>query len=236
MNILPLTVTDAVLSRRGKTILDGASATFDGAGLTAVMGPNGAGKTSLLRVLHGLDRLQEGKVEWATDPATAQAHQAFVFQTPVLMRRTVVENIAYPLHLRGIDKTEAISQAKDWTDRAGLTHAAKRDAATLSGGEQQKLALARALIADPRVLFLDEPTTNLDGQSTREIENLLHDTLAQGARIIMVTHNAAQAKRLADEVLFLHRGKVLEQSPVSSFFRKPKTAQAQAFLKGDIVE
>ena len=236
MSVLPLELRHASLRRGGKTVLDDISLRFNGPGFTAVMGPNGAGKTSLIRALHGLERLQDGHVLWACDESETRSHQAFVFQTPVLMRRTVEDNIAYPLRLRGLSSHIARNMALEWSERAGLKHAVGRDASTLSGGEQQKLALARALISEPQVLFLDEPTTNLDGQSTREIETLLSDARMKGLRIIMVTHNAAQAKRLADDVVFLHRGKALEHSPANAFFTNPRSDQARAYLKGDIVE
>ncbi len=234
--ILPLTVRGATLRRRGATLVGPVDLDIAGEGVTIVMGPNGAGKTSLLRLLHGLARPAAGRIDWACPPADALAAQAFVFQTPVVLRRNVRDNIAYPLILRGALKSEARRRAEGWAERVGLGEAVDRAAADLSGGEKQKLALARALIREPQLLFLDEPTANLDGRSMREIETILARTLAEGTRIMMATHNIGQARRLASEVIFLYRGRVHERNRAGAFFAGPETPEAQAFIKGDIVE
>ena len=153
-----------------------------------------------------------------------------------MMRRSVVENIAYPLRLIGVAKVEARQRAQDWAVQVGLGHALKQQATLLSGGEQQKLALARALIRDPAVLFLDEPCASLDGRATREIEEILIRAAANGTRLIMSTHNMGQAQRLADEVIFVLHGKIQEFAPADQFFSGPETKQGRAFLRGDIVE
>jgi tungstate transport system ATP-binding protein len=199
------------------------------------MGPNGAGKTSLLRIMHGLDRPTTGQVHYAIPKKQAFKQQAYVFQTPVIMRRTVLENIAYPLTVRKWKKTDIRARALDWAQRVGLSDLVDIDAVSLSGGEKQKLAVARAMIIDPVILFLDEPTANLDGASTYAIEALLKTVMEEGTRVVMSTHDTGQAKRLADEVLFIHHGKIHEQSVGESFFDGPKTNEATSFLKGDIL-
>ncbi|MDJ0827364.1 MAG: ATP-binding cassette domain-containing protein [Rhodobacter sp.] len=234
--ILPLSVHAAQVRRRGKTIVGPIDLDLDTQGTTIVIGPNGAGKTTLLHMLHGLARLSQGTVAWNTPTQDAQTKQAFVFQAPVVLRRSVRDNIAYPLILHGVLKSEARRRAEDWAARVGLAEALKRPATVLSGGEKQKLALARALIREPQVLFLDEPTANLDGRSTREIETILHRTAAEGTRIVMTTHNIGQAQRLASEVIFLYRGRVHEMTRAEAFFKGPRTPEAAAFIKGDIVE
>ena len=235
-SILPLNVSGATVRRMGKVLVGPVDLCLEGEGVTIVIGPNGAGKTSLLKLLHGLARQAEGRIDWACSAAEARTAQAFVFQTPVMMRRNVRDSIAYPLRLRGISRKASIAQAEAWAGRVGLSTALPRQANELSAGERQKLALARALISAPRLLFLDEPTANLDGRSTREIETILNAAVAEGTRILMATHNLGQARRLASEVVFLYRGKVHEHASVDAFFAAPITAEAQAFLKGDIVD
>ena len=142
-------------------------------GFTIVIGPNGAGKTTLLRLMHGLQRCSGGTVKWAVPNAVARRRQAFVFQAPIMMRRRVVDSIAFPLRLHGMGKAAAQAKASSYAVRFGLGDLQHSWAPMLSGGEKQKLSLARALITEPEVLFLDEPCANLDGRATREIETLL---------------------------------------------------------------
>ncbi len=235
-SILPVVMTDAVVKRRAKDLLGPVDLTISETGFTIVMGPNGAGKTTLLRSLHGLERLTQGRVQWQTPLKDAHRRQAFVFQTPIMLRRSVLENLTYPLLLRGTKKGLAEALARDWAQRVGLDDVLGNPAPQLSGGEKQKLALARALITQPDIVFLDEPCANLDGRATREIETILQQVNAAGTRIVMATHNIGQAKRLATDVLFLLNGQIAEQSPAHTFFNAPQTPQAAALLRGDIVE
>ena len=234
--ILPLKLKGAVARRRGKVLIGPVDLELAETGFTIVMGPNGAGKTTLLRLMHGLQRVAAGEVRWAVPDRAARARQAYVFQTPIMMRRTVVDSIAYPLRLRGVARGEARVRAARWAERIGLGAALERPAPVLSGGERQKLSLARALITAPDILFLDEPCANLDGRATREIETLLSAAQAEGTRIVMATHHMGQACRLASDVVFLYGGKVHESGPAEAFFKAPKTPEAAAFIKGDIVE
>lgn len=234
--ILPLTIKNAVVRRRGKVLVGPIDFQLAGTGITIVIGPNGAGKTSLLRMMHGLDRLNEGTVQWAVSLDDARGRQAFVFQTPRMMRRDVRDSIAFPLTLTGMSKRTARAQAEVWADRVGLADMLGLQASVLSGGERQKLALARALIRKPDVLFLDEPCASLDGRSTREIEEILARAVSDGTRLVMSTHDMGQARRLAGEVVFLFGGKICEYQPAPEFFKTPHTTQARAFVRGDIVE
>lgn len=236
MKILPLTMSGAVVKRRGKVLLGPVDLEISQRGFTIIMGPNGAGKTQLLRALHGLERLSAGKVAWQVPLQEAHQRQAFVFQSPVMLHRSVRDNLAYPLMLRGTPKSTAAKRAAVWAERVGLAAALDRAAPSLSGGEKQKLALARALICDPEIVFLDEPCANLDGQSTREIEAILQVAQAQGTRIVMSTHDIGQAKRLAEDVIFVMHGQVIERALAQDFFAGPRTRQAKALLNGDIVE
>ena len=235
-SILPLSVRGATVLRGGKALIEEVDFTLDGRGLTTVIGPNGAGKTTFLRMLHGLDRARKGTVEWACPQSVAQQRQAFVFQTPVMMRRTVLQNIEYPLRIRGAAKAEATRRAQDWVDRIGLSGRGGLQAVSLSGGEKQKLALARALITEPMVLFLDEPCSSLDGAATKDIEAMLQSAVASGTRVVMSSHDLGQAQRLSDEIVFMTKGRIKECQPAKTFFAAPETEEARAFLRGDIVE
>ncbi len=234
--ILPLAIEGAKVRRRGKTLVGPVDLSLGAGGVTIVIGPNGAGKTTLLRMAHGLERLSEGTVQWSAPIEEARRKQAFVFQSPIMMRRSVRDNLAFPLTLAGTARSEARQIAEDWADRVGLSDALMRQATVLSGGERQKLALARALIREPEVLFLDEPCASLDGRATREIEEILKTAATNGTRLIMSTHDMGQARRLADEVVFMLHGKVHEVGPASVVLETPETAQAGAFIRGDIVE
>ncbi|WP_044008304.1 ATP-binding cassette domain-containing protein [Leisingera methylohalidivorans] len=236
MQMFPLVAQGAQVRRRGKVLVGPVDLTLGGQGTSIVIGPNGAGKTTLLKMLHGIIRMNGGSLDWACPLEEAQRHQAFVFQTPVMMRRTVIENIAYPLRLTGVDRKEARARAADWAERVGLGKILQRQATMLSGGERQKLALARALVREPEVLFLDEPCAALDGRAMREIEEILAHASDSGTRLIMSTHNMGQARRLADEVIFVLHGRIHEFSPAGDFFAGPQTPQGRAFLNGDIVE
>jgi tungstate transport system ATP-binding protein len=227
---------DVTVKRRGKAILGPIDLDISDAGFTVVLGPNGAGKTTLLKVLHGVERVSTGTATWSLPPDQAQQAQAYVFQRPIMLRRSVRKNLAYPLELLGLSKAEIASHVDDWAAQVGLTEILNQPAPRLSGGEKQKLALGRALIRRPSVLFLDEPCANLDGRSTREIETVLRAANAAGTRIIMTTHDLGQARRLASDVVFLLNGKLHEQGPAPEIFTTPTTAEAKAFFQGDIVE
>ena len=235
-SILPLRLQSAMVHRRKVRLVGPIDLSIDGRGLTIVMGPNGAGKTSLLRLMHGLERASKGSVDWSVPESEARRSQSYVFQTPTMMRRNVVDSVAYPLQIRGTRTVDAREKAHGWVKRVGIGHAAELPARVLSGGEKQKLALARALITEPEILFLDEPCANLDGPATRDIEAILKEARESGTRIIMATHDFGQARRLADDVLFILNGEIHEASDAEIFFETPQTEMALAFLRGDILE
>ena len=224
--ILPLKL-EAVSFRH---IIQPLSLEIEGGVSTIILGANGAGKSVLMRVMHGLLRPTTGRVSWGT--ADARRHQAMVFQRPVMLRRSALANVIYALNVAGVRDPE--TPAMEALREVGLDHLAHRPARVLSGGEQQRLALARAWALHPEVLFLDEPTASLDPSATREIESIIRAFDAAGTKIIMATHNFAQARRLADEVIYLHQGRVLERAPVEGFFTQPATAEAGAFIRGEL--
>ena len=237
--ILPLTL-DGVwfkTAKRGKAapmpLIKDLNLTLDAGPRTMIVGPNGAGKSLLLRLCHGLLRPSEGAVEWAAPDAAKR--QAMVFQRPVMLRRSAAANIEYALSLGKVDKAQRAPIVQEVLERTGLTRHAHAPARLLSGGEQQRLAIARAWALKPQVLFLDEPTANLDPSATHQIEELVDAIHAQGTKIVMTTHDLGQAKRLGDEVLFLHRGRLLERAPAAQFFEAPGNDLAQAFVKGELL-
>ncbi len=233
--ILPLRAENIRVARGGKTLLGPLSLEITGEGVTIVLGPNGSGKTTLLRALHGLERLREGAVRWAVPEPETRSQQAFVFQAPILMRRSVVDSIAYPLLLDGLRNDEARDRAADAAEAVGLGDRLALQAMDLSGGEKQKLAIARALVRRPQILFLDEPCANLDGRATRDIEAILAKVREQGTRIVMSTHNVGQARRMADEAVFLFDGRMIDGGKASDFFDNPQTPEARAHLQGDLL-
>lgn len=233
---LSVRLGDVRVNRRGTAILGPITLNLEGKGFTLVLGPNGAGKTTLLKVLHGVERIASGTVVWSKPDTEMRQAQAYVFQRPVMLRRSVRQNLAYPLELLGIPKAEIAEKVMGWAMRVGLQDVLDHPAPRLSGGEKQKLAVARALIRTPKVLFLDEPCANLDGRSTREIEAVLQSANAEGTRIVMTTHDLGQARRLATDVVFLLNGKLHEQGRAPQMFASPQTNETTAFFQGDIVE
>jgi tungstate transport system ATP-binding protein len=231
-----VSLKDMRVKKRGKTILGPIDLDLAATGFTIVLGPNGAGKTTLLKVLHGVERISSGTVKWSLPVKDAQLEQAYVFQRPIMLRRTVRQNLAYPLELLGLAKSEITTKVEQWADRVGLRDLLEQPGPRLSGGEKQKVALARALIRTPSVLFLDEPCANLDGRSVRDIEAVLQSVSAQGTRIVMTTHDLGQARRLASDVVFLSQGQLHEQGPAPQIFADPKQPKTLAFFQGDIVE
>jgi tungstate transport system ATP-binding protein len=204
---------------------------------TVVMGPNGSGKSLLLRLLHGLLRPSAGVILWNGRPAddAMRRRQAMVFQRPVMLRRSALGNLRHALRTRGLSRQEQRRRAEEALDKAQLTAIAHTPARLLSGGEQQRLAVARALALAPEVLFLDEPTGNLDPASTVAIERLIQDAHEHGTKIVLVTHDAGQARRLADEIVFMCDGRLEDHAPSERFFDQPGSSRALAFLEGRIV-
>jgi tungstate transport system ATP-binding protein len=188
-----------------------------------------------MRLMHGLLRPTAGEIVWAeSDRERLRRRQALVFQRPVMLRRSALANLEYALDLAGVPREERHARALRALDGVGLSPLAASPARVLSGGEQQRLALARAWSLRPQVLFLDEPTASLDPTARATIEAAIAAIHAEGTKIVMVTHNLGQARRLGDEVLFLHQGRLIERAPVEQFFKQPGSAEAAAFIKGEL--
>lgn len=229
-----LTLTDVSFERGHEVLLDCVALNLRAGGRTVIMGPNGAGKSLLMRIAHGLVKPTRGRVTAPGDVAD-RPHQAMVFQRPVLLRRSALANITYALALRGTPWRTRRQDGLLALQRFGLESLAHRPARVLSGGEQQRLALARAWALHPRILFLDEPTAALDPAATLAVEKAVDAFHEGGTKIVMTTHDLGQARRLADDVVFLCRGRLMEHTAADRFFRSPVTEEAAGFLRGDLV-
>ncbi len=232
--MLPCEVRGLCFEVGGTRLIDGVDLDLAAGPVTMIMGPNGAGKTVLVRLLHGMLTPTAGEIFWggrALDEA-ARKRQAMVFQTPVLLRRSVAANIAFVLALRG---KASRARCAEVLEAAGLAAHANKPARLLSGGERQRLVIARALATDPHVLFLDEPTVSLDPGSVQAIEDIVASARDRGVKIIFITHDVGQARRLGDDVVFMHRGRVAERAPAGDFFDRPASRAAQDYLAGRLV-
>jgi tungstate transport system ATP-binding protein len=230
--ILPLRLEAVSFAAGGRTIIEPLDLTLEAGASTIILGANGAGKSVLMRLMHGLIAPSTGRVRWSTDGP--RRRQAMVFQRPVMLRRSALANVVYALDAAGVPVGQQARLAREALQEVGLAHAAQRAARVLSGGEQQRLALARAWALHPEVLFLDEPTANLDPGATREIESVIKAFDVAGTKIVMSTHSLGQARRLGDEVIFLHQGRVAERAPIEEFFPQPASPEAAAFVKGEL--
>lgn len=234
-SILPLALDQVSYLAGGRTIIDRVSMRFERESRTVILGPNGAGKSVLMRLCHGLLAPTSGGLVWAHKSADYVRHrQAMVFQRPVMLRRSARANVEYALRVAGVRAEVLAAQAREALALVGLEALAEAPARRLSGGEQQRLALARAYALHPQVLFLDEPTANLDPTATAEVERIIRAIDASGTKIVMSTHNLGQARRLADEIVFLHQGRVVERGPVGPFFDRPRSPEAHAFLSEEL--
>ena len=232
--ILPLSVVGLGYRVGDINVLDGATFNIAQGSRNIVLGPNGAGKSVLLRLLHGLLTPTAGHVNWSNPDALAvRRAQAMVFQRPVMLRRSTRENVEFALHLAGV--RNARISADFALGRAGLMRLADRPARLCSGGEQQRIALARAWALQPEVLFLDEPTASLDPAATKAIEEVVQAMHRAGTTIVMTTHDLGQARRMADRVLFLNHGRLVEDAPAATFFAQPTSPDAAAFMRGELL-
>jgi tungstate transport system ATP-binding protein len=234
-NDLPVVLDGVSLQAGATVILDRLNLTIVPGAPTLIVGPNGAGKTSLLRLCMGLDAPSAGRVTWGGRADRAMTRRAILFQRPVMLRRTAAANVDYALAQAGCPRLTRADRVAALLDRVGLSDLAQRPARRLSGGEQQRLALARALARDPEILLLDEPTANLDPAATRGVEEIVLSAVQSGIKIVMASHDLGQVRRLAGDVIFLVRGALCERACAADFLDHPTTPEAAAFLRGDLV-
>jgi tungstate transport system ATP-binding protein len=237
VSILPLSVTDLTFEAAGRRLVDALGFSIAGGGLTVLIGPNGSGKSLTLRLCHGLIAPTSGRVSWSLPDGLVAGtkRHAMVFQKPVMLRRSALANLAHALTTIRLSRAGRLERSREALERFGLAGLADRPARLMSGGEQQRLAIARAWAMRPELLFLDEPTSQLDPGATRQIEEMIAALRAEGVTLVMATHDMGQARRLADRVLFLNRGRLVEDAAASDFFAGPASAEARAFIAGDLV-
>ena len=233
-SLTPIVISNLSLLLGKTKILDKIKCNIYNESIVAVLGPNGAGKSLFLKTINGLTAVESGKIKFNSREINDQIRKeiALVFQKPTLLRRTVLENMQFVL-----EKKNKLSNLEimNLLQRVGLDTYKDKPARLLSGGEQQRLSLARALLINPSLLLLDEPTANLDPYSLNLIEEIILDENKKGKTIILTTHDMGQAKRLAKEILFFDKGKLLEQTKAINFFTKPKTKEAQSYINGKIL-
>ena len=233
-SLTPIVVSNLSFLLGEIKILDKINCKIHNESIIAILGPNGAGKSMFLKSINGLIGVESRKIYFNSREINDHIRKdmALVFQKPTLLRRTVLENMQFVL-----EKKNKISnlQITNLLQRVGLDIYKYKPARLLSGGEQQRLSLARALLINPSLLLLDEPTANLDPYSLNLIEEIILDENKKGKTIILTTHDMGQAKRLAKEILFFNKGKLLEQTKAINFFKKPKTKEAQSYINGQIL-
>lgn len=234
-SILPLNGVEAGYSAAGRWLIAPADFTFPAGGLTAILGSNGAGKSLLLRLCHGLIQPSIGAIRWNTPGGMLDGRKrhTMVFQKPVMLRRSARANLVHALSAAG--ERDPHARADETLRRFGLQGFANAPARLLSGGEQQRLAIARAWSLRPQLMFLDEPTSQLDPGATRQIEEMIAAMKQEGVTVVMATHDLGQARRLSDRIVFMHKGAIVEDAPTHAFFEKPESQTAQAFIAGDLL-
>jgi tungstate transport system ATP-binding protein len=232
---MPIVLEDVHVSSGTTRILRGISLRLGPGAPTVLIGPNGSGKTTLLRTAMGLIRPVSGRVSWGGSVDPSMARRALVFQRPVMLRRSVAQNLRYALAVAGVPRALRPARLQELLQQVGLDGLADRPAPRLSGGERQRLALARALAREPSVLFLDEPTASLDPAATLAIEELVRKVSDSGVKVVMTTHDLGEASRLAGEVVLLHKGAVVEAGAASQLFGNPATEEARRFVAGQLL-
>ena len=232
---LPIVFDEVSIVAGEMTILDRISLVFEPGAPTVLIGPNGSGKTTLLRAAMGLVPISRGRITWAGGGASPPTRRAILLQRPVMLRRTAAGNIRYALGAAGVPRSKHDQRVTELLSLVGLKELPGRPARRLSGGEQQRLALARALARDPAVLFLDEPTASLDPYATKAIEDVVRAVAACGVKVVMSTHDLGQAKRVGGTIVLLHRGRLVETGPTAEFLANPRTHEARQFIAGELL-
>ena len=232
---LPIVLDEVSFAAGGMTILDRVSLAFAAGAPAVLIGPNGAGKTTLLRLLMGLAAPVRGRVTWGGREDAEPTHRAIMFQRPAMLRRSAAGNIRYALAAAGVPRAKRASRVDELAAVVGLAGLGGRPARKLSGGAQQRLALARALAREPQILLLDEPTASLDPAATKAIEDVIRSVAARGIKVVMSTHDLGEARRLAGEIVLMHRGRVIESGAADAFFADPRTEEARRFMRGELL-
>lgn len=226
----------------GKTeVLKNISTTIDTGEVVSIIGPSGSGKSTFLRCLNLLEVPTKGKIwiegQEMTDPKTnimkVRQEIGMVFQHFYLFpHMTVLDNLTYaPMKVKGLSRDEAQTKARDLLAKVGLTEKEAAFPANLSGGQKQRVAIARALAMEPKLMLFDEPTSALDPEMVKEVLNVMKDLAQSGMTMAVVTHEMGFAREVADRIMFLDEGTLLEEGAPSEFFNNPKTSRARDFLE-----
>ncbi len=221
--------------RDGKTLLGPLNFTLSSPGITCVLGHNGAGKSLFLKLCHGMFSPTKGQITWQGEVATSSRRtRSLLLQSSPVLRRSVRANIMYPLNVNRTLRTDRIARTDAALKKFRLDDMANLPAARLSGGERQRLGLARAWVSAPSCILLDEPAASLDPVATKEFEALIHDISDAGVKVLLATHDLAQARRVADDVLMFAQGALLCQTDADDFFNRPQLPEIAKFLDGDL--
>lgn len=227
-----------------KEVLNIRQLSFCRGRIYGIIGPSGAGKSTFLRLVNLLERPTTGSIFFKGKNISVNGRaelpvrreMTMVFQKPLLFRTSVRENVAYGLKARGFAKEEIQERVETLLEKVGLKELSGRHAGTLSGGEAQRAALARAVAFEPSLLLLDEPTANLDPSNVELIERLILElNRDMEMTIIMVTHNIFQARRVAQEVIFLHEGRIVEMGETEKIFTSPEVRRTRDFVEGRMI-
>ena len=234
VKISPIKIKDLSILLNGSFVLKNINCQINDKSITAILGPNGAGKSLLLQTINGLVTVVNGEITYNLKQLdnNIRKQQAMVFQNPTLLRRTVLGNMEF---VNSINKNTNMLGVKSILKKVGLEDFNNKPARLLSGGEKQRLSLARALLIQPKLLLLDEPTANLDPYSLKLIEDIILEENNNGTTIILTTHDMSQAKRLASNIIFINKGRVIEQNSSKDFFIKPKSIEAKKYINGEIL-
>lgn len=232
-------VENLCMSFGGKQVLKNIKLEIMRGETFALIGPSGSGKTTLLRLLNFLDRPSRGELIFngaSNTLNTQRRRMSLLFQTPCVFNASVCDNVAFGLKVRGFEKNTIERKVSDTLNLVGLSGMEKQNARTLSGGEAQRLAFARAIVYDPEILLLDEPTANLDPSNVAKIEEVIKRIKTEhGTTIVIATHNIPQVKRIADRVGVLLDGEMIEVNSVEGIFKAPKDARSRAFVNGEMI-
>ncbi len=225
-----------------KEVLKNVNLAINRGEIFALLGPSGAGKTTLLRILDFFEKPKSGQVVFDGmqlnfhDAKKIRKKMSLLFQTPAVFNASVFDNVAYGLKVRGIDKMIIGKKVGDALKIVGLSGMEKQRARTLSGGEAQRMAFARAIVYEPEILLLDEPTANLDPANVAKIEEIIRRIKNDlGTTIVIATHNIPQVKRIADRAGILLNGELIEVNSIEGIFTAPQDERSAAFLNGEIV-
>jgi tungstate transport system ATP-binding protein len=231
--MFPIRLDQVRYEPAGRAVLAGIDLTLNGEGITVLLGPNGSGKTMLMRLVAGLLAPDAGRIDWGGAPAPIES-VAMVFQSPMLIRASVAVNVELGLQSLGLGRAERSQRVATVLERVGLAHRRADSARLLSGGEIQRLALARAWATHPRLLLLDEPTANLDPTATEQVERIVREIRTEGTKVFLSTHNLAQATRVADDIVFIAGGRIGEHAPAARFFARPQSDEARLFIQAEL--